>query len=171
MDCGDLSPLFNAKLAEPGFRGLATLLEANVRSILEKGHGSASFDSKAVTSPRSPRASPPLAFLSPRRCWVCGHPDRQNPMRSGRPPASTARMAVFRYMIPRSHSSNLRGGFFCACTFFTGTFCNQGKTKHSGESHCYESRPTSSRSAVDSPHPSCRRSAFGFSGGKRKRQR
>ena len=29
----------------------------------------------------------------------------QNPMRSGRRPANTARMAVFRYMIPTSRSN------------------------------------------------------------------
>ena len=39
------SPLFNAKLAEQDFRGLAIYIEADVRPILEKGHGSASFTS------------------------------------------------------------------------------------------------------------------------------
>ena len=43
MDCGDSSPLFNAQLAEPDFRGLAAFIEANVQPIMEKEHGSASF--------------------------------------------------------------------------------------------------------------------------------
>ena len=39
LDCGDLSPLFHAKLAEPDFRGLATFIEAKRKSdpILRRG--------------------------------------------------------------------------------------------------------------------------------------
>ena len=48
VDRRDLSPLFNAKLAEPDFRGLAAFIEAKrtFGPSWRRGHGSASFASE-----------------------------------------------------------------------------------------------------------------------------
>ena len=67
LQCGDLSPLFNAKLAEQDFRGLENFVDANARPILEKGARLSKLrPGKAVTSHTQSTgfATPCFPFIS-----------------------------------------------------------------------------------------------------------